>query len=129
MMQEQQSSASGALLGELIKIIRQEAAPGGSAMTFAAEKTFTLEGIGIPDTTLAREITQFVRGYRAGAAVPSFEPRLLLGCARRKASWPQVRLRASLCGSDVSRHGPHSCPQQRPRALRGRRRERRSRLP
>src|SRR5712691_7695002 len=120
MMQEQQSSASGALLGELIKIIRQEAAPGGSAMTFAAEKTFTLEGIGIPDTTLAREITQFVR---------DIEPRLLLGCARRKASWPQVRLRASLCGSDVSRHGPHSCPQQRPRALRGRRRERRSRLP
>jgi hypothetical protein len=33
MMQEQQSSASGALLGELIKIIRQEAAPGGNAMT------------------------------------------------------------------------------------------------
>jgi len=30
-------------------------------MTFAAEKTFTLEGIGIPDTSLAREITQFVR--------------------------------------------------------------------
>src|SRR6266481_2022295 len=61
MMQEQQSSASGALLGELIKVIRQEAAPGGSAMTFAAEKTFTLKGIGIPDTSLAREITQFVR--------------------------------------------------------------------
>jgi starvation-inducible DNA-binding protein len=33
MMQERQSSASGALLGELIKIIRQEAAPGGNAMT------------------------------------------------------------------------------------------------
>src|SRR5712691_867082 len=66
MMQEQQSSASGALLGELIKIIRQEAAPGGSAMTFAAEKTFTLEGIGIPDTTLAREITQFVRDTEPG---------------------------------------------------------------
>jgi len=29
-------------------------------MTFAAEKTFTLEGIRIPDTRLAREITQFV---------------------------------------------------------------------
>jgi len=28
MMQEQQSSASGALLGELIKIIQQEEAPG-----------------------------------------------------------------------------------------------------
>src|SRR6266851_4985945 len=66
MMQEQQSSASGALLGELIKIIRQEAAPGGSAMTFAAEKTFTLESIGIPDTTLAREITQFVRDTEPG---------------------------------------------------------------
>jgi hypothetical protein len=66
MMQEQQSSASGALLGELIKIIRQEAAPGGSAMTFAAEKTFTLEGIGIPDTSLAREITQFVRDTEPG---------------------------------------------------------------
>src|SRR3981189_3387213 len=33
MTQEQQSPASGALLGELIKIIRQEAAPGGNAMT------------------------------------------------------------------------------------------------
>src|ERR1700737_2076726 len=30
-------------------------------MTFAAEKTFTVEGICIPDTKLAREITQFVR--------------------------------------------------------------------
>ena len=30
-------------------------------MTFAAEKTFTVEGIRIPDTELAREITQFVR--------------------------------------------------------------------
>jgi hypothetical protein len=30
-------------------------------MTFAAEKTFTVEGIRIPDTRLAREITQFVR--------------------------------------------------------------------
>jgi hypothetical protein len=30
-------------------------------MTFATEKTFTVEGIGIPDTRLAREITQFVR--------------------------------------------------------------------
>ena len=30
-------------------------------MTFAAEKTFTVEGICIPDTRLAREITQFVR--------------------------------------------------------------------
>jgi starvation-inducible DNA-binding protein len=33
MTQEQQSPASRALLGELIKIIRQEAAPGGNAMT------------------------------------------------------------------------------------------------
>ena len=30
-------------------------------MTFAAEKTFTVEGIRIPETSLAREITQFVR--------------------------------------------------------------------
>jgi hypothetical protein len=30
-------------------------------MTFAAEKTFTVEGIRIPDTGLAGEITQFVR--------------------------------------------------------------------
>ena len=30
-------------------------------MTVAAEKTFTVEGIRIPDTRLAREITQFVR--------------------------------------------------------------------
>jgi hypothetical protein len=31
-------------------------------MTLAAEKTFTVEGIRVPDTRLAREITQFVRG-------------------------------------------------------------------
>jgi HD domain len=36
--------------------IRQE-----KRMTFAAEKTFTVEGIRVPDTSLAREITQFVR--------------------------------------------------------------------
>ena len=30
-------------------------------MTFADEKTFTVEGIRVPDTRLAREITQFVR--------------------------------------------------------------------
>ena len=30
-------------------------------MTFAAEKTFTVEGIHIPETSLVREITQFVR--------------------------------------------------------------------
>jgi len=35
-------------------------------MTFAAEKTFTLEGIRIPDTRLAREITQFVRDNESG---------------------------------------------------------------
>jgi hypothetical protein len=35
-------------------------------MTFAAEKTFTLEGIRIPDTRLAREITQFVRDTESG---------------------------------------------------------------
>jgi hypothetical protein len=66
MTQQQQSAASGTLLGELIKIIRQEAASGGNAMTFAAEETFMLEGIGIPDTTLAREITQFVRDTESG---------------------------------------------------------------
>jgi hypothetical protein len=66
MTQQQQSAASGALLGELIKIIRQEKVPGGNAMTSAAEKTFTLEGIRIPDTGLAREITQFVRDTESG---------------------------------------------------------------
>ena len=30
-------------------------------MTIAAEKTFTVEGIHIPDSSLAREITQLVR--------------------------------------------------------------------
>ena len=30
-------------------------------MTVAAEKTFTVEGIRIPDTRLAHEITQFIR--------------------------------------------------------------------
>jgi HD superfamily phosphodiesterase len=30
-------------------------------MTFAAERTFAVEGVCIPDTTLAREITEFVR--------------------------------------------------------------------
>jgi hypothetical protein len=66
MTQEQQSPASSALLGELIKIIRREKVPGGNVMTFAAEKTFTLEGIRIPDTRLAREITQFVRDTESG---------------------------------------------------------------
>jgi HD superfamily phosphodiesterase len=32
-----------------------------STMTLAAERPFTVEGIRIPDTRLAREITQFVR--------------------------------------------------------------------
>src|ERR1700709_2876871 len=30
-------------------------------MTFAVEETFTVEGIRIPDTSLAREITQLVK--------------------------------------------------------------------
>jgi HD domain len=35
-------------------------------MTVAAEKTFTVEGIRIPDSRLAREITQFVRDTESG---------------------------------------------------------------
>src|ERR1700731_1837707 len=54
------------------------------------------------------------QGYRACVAVPPFEPRLLLGRARRKASWSTVRSRASLCGGDVSRHGADPCAQQCP---------------
>jgi len=57
MMQEQQSSASGALLGEL----QSRSSGRRSTMTVAAEKAFTVEGIRIPDSRLAREITQFVR--------------------------------------------------------------------
>jgi hypothetical protein len=57
MMQEQQFSASGALCGELQSIH----SPRRSAMAFATEKTFAVEGIRIPDTKLAHEITQFTR--------------------------------------------------------------------
>jgi len=48
MTQEQQSPASSALLGELIKIIRQEKVPGGNAMTFAAGRRSLCTRPGIP---------------------------------------------------------------------------------
>jgi hypothetical protein len=35
-------------------------------MTVTAEKTFTVDGIRIPDSRLAREITQFVRDTESG---------------------------------------------------------------
>ena len=47
-------------------------------MTFAAEKTFTLEGIRIPDTRLAHQITQFVRDT---------EPELLFHHSSRVYYW------------------------------------------
>src|SRR6202166_3619977 len=40
--------------------------PRRSTMTVAAEKTFTVEGIRVPDSRLAREITQFVRDTESG---------------------------------------------------------------
>src|ERR1700674_1986061 len=57
MTQEQQSSTSGASLGEL----QPRSSGRRSIMTVTAEKTFTVEGIRIPDSRLAREITQLVR--------------------------------------------------------------------
>jgi hypothetical protein len=47
-------------------------------MTFAAEKTFAVEGISIPDTGLAREITQLVRDT---------EPALLFHHSSRVYYW------------------------------------------
>jgi hypothetical protein len=47
-------------------------------MTLAAEKTFTVEGIRVPDTRLAREITQFVRDT---------EPALLFHHSSRVYYW------------------------------------------
>jgi HD superfamily phosphodiesterase len=47
-------------------------------MTFAAERTFAVEGIRIPDTTLARQITEFVRDA---------EPALLFHHSSRVYYW------------------------------------------
>jgi HD superfamily phosphodiesterase len=47
-------------------------------MTFVAENTFTVEGIRIPDTRLAREITQFIRNT---------EPALLFHHSSRVYYW------------------------------------------
>src|SRR3979411_538466 len=47
-------------------------------MTFTAEKTFAVEGISIPDTGLAREITQLVR---------DIEPALLFHHSSRVYYW------------------------------------------
>jgi hypothetical protein len=47
-------------------------------MTLVAEKTFTVDGIGVPDTSLARQITQFVRDT---------EPALLFHHSSRVYYW------------------------------------------
>jgi HD superfamily phosphodiesterase len=47
-------------------------------MTLLAEKTFTVEGIGVPDTSLARQITQFVQDT---------EPALLFHHSSRVYYW------------------------------------------
>ena len=87
------------------------------------------EGITIPDSKLAREITEFVRDTETDAALQPFQPRLSLGRAGRHAAQPEVRRRAALRRRDVPRHRPDAGPQQPARALRGRRRECRPRLP
>ena len=98
-------------------------------MTFVAEKTFTVEGIRIPDTRLAREITQFVRDT---------EPALLFHHSSRVYYWGAlagkhrgVKFDRELLYAGAMFHdmGLTPCAQQRPRALRGRQRERRPGLP
>jgi len=53
-------------------------------MTFADEKTFTIEDIRVPDSSLARCDHAVGPGYRVCAPVPPFEPGLLLVCAGRR---------------------------------------------
>ena len=75
------------------------------------------------------------RRHRTGArhrnrpAVPPFEPRLPVRRAGRPAARPEVRPGTALYRRHVPRHRPDARAQQRDRALRGRRRQRRARLP
>jgi hypothetical protein len=74
-------------------------------MTLTAEKTFTVEGIRIPDTRLAREITQFVRDT---------EPALLFHHSSRVYYWGALAGKHRGLKFDVSRHGADPCAQQCP---------------
>ena len=73
-----------------------------------------LEGIRIPDSKLAREIMELVRDT---------EPPLLFHHSSRVYYWGalagkrrglEIRCGASLCRSDVSRHGAYPSAQHRP---------------
>jgi hypothetical protein len=63
--------------------------------------TIAIEGIRVPDSTLAREIAEFVRGCGNAIAFLSFQPLLLPGCAHWRATWPNVRCRAALSRDHV----------------------------
>src|SRR3954451_7995913 len=98
-------------------------------MTLAAETTFTVKGIRVPDSSLARAITELVRDTESALLFHHSSRVYYWGALAGKAPCCQIRFRTSLCGRDVSRHGPDACTLQRARALRGRRRERCPRLP
>ena len=67
--------------------------------------TLKIEGISIPDSKLAREVTDLVRRYRIPAAVQSLQPRLFLRRTRGKQTWAEVRPGTALHWGDVPRHG------------------------
>ena len=81
-------------------------------MTLAAETTFTVEGIRVPDSSLTRAITQLVRDTESALLFHHSSRVYYWGCAGRKAPRSQIRPRASLCGRDVSRHGLDASTQQ-----------------
>src|SRR5882757_5452368 len=95
---------------------------GKGAMNIDVELRFDLSGVRIPDSKLAREITELVRDTESSLLFP-FQPRVLLGRSGRQASRIQIRSRTALCRRDVPRHGLDPSAQQPNRALRGRRRE------
>jgi hypothetical protein len=78
-------------------------------MIFAAEKTFTVEEIGTPDTRLAREIAEFLSDTD------------LRYCSTTRAAFntgvrlPESVVVSSSIAGDVSRHGFELCAQQCPR--------------
>src|SRR5882724_6729552 len=96
-------------------------------MTFAAEKTFTLEGIRIPDTRLAREITQFVRDTESGLLFHHSSRVYYWGALagkRRGLKFDHELLYAGAMFHDMGLTPAHSSAHER-----FRRRERRPRLP
>ena len=53
--------------------------------------TLLVQGVSVPDSKLASAITEMWPLHRIAVALPPLQPRLLLGCASRKAPRPEVR--------------------------------------